>query len=561
MKLEHPALTDKDRPFIDTVLSNSLADEKRIRECLDLLVRARDLGLRLELWEILRDRGVLGEGALASARSVAGARREELGPPAGASLDATREEERRLGDMAVANFLISECERDEALAAQKDLAARGLALPLGRVLVDRGCLQRPVVEGLLYLQRVSRGRGDSAPVSRIPTTFDEEDLRFGQMAVENGLIGRSDLGAALREQAALAEKGIVKRIGQVAYERGSMSVEAVRSILRMQSARTGGVAEEVDLYRSTADGVRIGEVLERNRLVVRPGVDRALRIQSELRAIGIVRPLGQILVDLGLVDRHSLEATLEVQAARRDRSGPGAAVPAAESPVMAIFGGLVVLVLVSSVYLYVDRNADATEPGAQEEFIAGGQTDHRRLLESADRRIANHEYAGAVQTLERLLPRIRVPEWSRQASRRLEAAQALSRVLDELVARIDERPVQVLDLGDESREVVRADRARLVVRKAGESQGKDIPWPNVGPEALARLFEAYGVEEQNPEGVLRFHLEHGLDQRADRLAVSILRRSPDRRSAVLALVGQYRGIIDPEVNLEVVDGRLVRRGR
>ncbi|MBI4613994.1 MAG: hypothetical protein HY720_10330 [Planctomycetes bacterium] len=562
--LEHTALSADDRPLVETLLANRLADEAAILQCLEVAARAAELGVRLGLAEVLVARGVVGSGALESLLAVAGARRPDLGP-----LEATLDEEKRLGEMAVSNRLLTAQERDHALAAQARLDSQGIHVPLGKILVDQGRIGIEVAQGLLLLQKIGRREGAAG---REPP-FVEEDLKFGSLAVENGLATREELSAALREQVALRERGVAKRIGQVLFERGTMDPSAVRSVLRMQALLAGKAhPDELSLVRFTGAEERIGEVLKKNRLLTERELERALELQRELEGAGVRRRLGQLLLDLGLLDRDALESALEVQSSRRRVLDTQVLLKkiARPHPWVQAAAGVLLLALAVTFYLLVDRTMDESGRGGpaaasraqgdEEEELLATPADHPRLLATADHRIHAHEYARAARLLEKLLERLKVPEWIRQAESRLEAASELALVLDELVRRIGETPVQVVELGEGERfEVVAGDEKRLVVRRAGEAGESAIPWSDVGAESIARLLDAYGVTERDPEGALRFYLEHGLSQRADRLAVEILRRSPDRKEAVLTRVGEYRGIENPVETIQVEDGRLVVR--
>jgi len=68
---------------------------------------------------------------------------------------------------------------------------------------------------------------------------DQQDLLFGQVAVQAGFVTEAQLHEALRKQARDAANGIDRRIGEILIELGHLSSEQARSVLRRQQTRTG----------------------------------------------------------------------------------------------------------------------------------------------------------------------------------------------------------------------------------------------------------------------------------------------------------------------------------
>ncbi len=131
------------------------------------------------------------------------------------------------------------------------------------------------------------------------------DFRFGSIAVWGRLLEEPALEEALREQSGRrAGEESAPRIGEILIERGLLTDEEVRRILRVQ------------LQRMPAAGhLLFGRIAVARRFAPPAAVFRALDEQSrEILASRGTRRLGEILVSMGEVRPEEVEAILAYQA-------------------------------------------------------------------------------------------------------------------------------------------------------------------------------------------------------------------------------------------------------
>ena len=102
--------------------------------------------------------------------------------------------------------------------------------PLGELLVSHGCLSTAQLTDVLgEQQRRLQARAGGAD--------RQEDALFGQLAVRERMVGREEVNAALRTQAAMAERGAreIPRLGRLLVERGHLAPEDVVHVLSRQA--------------------------------------------------------------------------------------------------------------------------------------------------------------------------------------------------------------------------------------------------------------------------------------------------------------------------------------
>jgi hypothetical protein len=132
-----------------------------------------------------------------------------------------------------------------------------------------------------------------------------DDSRFGAIAVWGGLVSREALEAALAEQSAARASGKTSpRVGEMLVEKGHLTDEQVRRVLKVQLQRLPAERHLV-----------FGRIAEAHRFVS-PGENRrALDVQArEMLAGGQVRPLADILLAMGAIDREAADAIISYQA-------------------------------------------------------------------------------------------------------------------------------------------------------------------------------------------------------------------------------------------------------
>ncbi len=147
----------------------------------------------------------------------------------------------------------------------------------------------------------------------MPETSESEatldDSRFGAIAVWGGLVSSEALEEALAAQSAARASGPSSgegspRLGEMLVERGHLTDEQVRRVLKVQLQRLP--AERHLVFGRTA-GAHGFVSSEENR--------RALDVQArEILAGGEVRPLADILMAMGAIDREAADAIISYQA-------------------------------------------------------------------------------------------------------------------------------------------------------------------------------------------------------------------------------------------------------
>jgi hypothetical protein len=131
------------------------------------------------------------------------------------------------------------------------------------------------------------------------------DFRFGAIAVRAGMVAPGDLASALADQEARRSRGgEAPRIGELLRERGVLSEDEVRRILRVQ------------LQRLPAEGhLLFGQIALARRFLGREALERALDEQSrEILAGGEVRRIGRVLREAGAIGKEATAAILAYQA-------------------------------------------------------------------------------------------------------------------------------------------------------------------------------------------------------------------------------------------------------
>ncbi|MEX2534657.1 MAG: ATPase, T2SS/T4P/T4SS family [Trueperaceae bacterium] len=215
----------------------------------------------------------------------------ELGlvPPADLDIDSGQ----RLGTLAVERGLISDDQLRAAIAEEQRTG--GL---LSRILIEQDALSE---------LDVARLQAEQLDIQFLEH-FDEHPI------TESLASTLLRLDALQFSAAPLTEEGDTLVVA-IADARRIPDIEAiVRRPLKFISASESAVLERIDTLYADDKG-RLGETLLRDRKLKREQLRRALEEQNKL---GRVKPLGEILVDLGYVKNDDIEDALS-----RQRSGGG----------------------------------------------------------------------------------------------------------------------------------------------------------------------------------------------------------------------------------------------
>ncbi len=209
-----------------------------------------------------------------------------LEPPPDLEVDISQ----RLGNLALSNSLITEAQLDAAIEEQQRTG--GL---LGRILVQQGALDDESLARLLAEQM------------RIPfvTSLDDEKVtdRLAAHLLRLDAVQFSAVPYRMEEDVLIVAISDPRRIPdlEAIIQREVSFVAAPESV----------VLKRIDLMYANDQG-RLGETLLQSRRLKLEQLRRALEEQAKL---GSVKPLGEILVDLGYVTQVDVDEALNKQRA------------------------------------------------------------------------------------------------------------------------------------------------------------------------------------------------------------------------------------------------------
>ncbi len=212
----------------------------------------------------------------------------ELGlePPVDVEVDISQ----RLGNLAVANGLITDAQLNDAIAEQQKTG--GL---LGRILVQSGALDEEQLARLLAQQM---------DIEFLASLEDEKvDDRLASNLLRLDAVQFSAVPYRMEDDTLVVA---------IADPRRMPDIEAiVQRPVRFVAAPESEVLKRIDRLYANDQG-RLGETLLQSRRLKREQLRRALEEQIKL---GSVKPLGEILVDLGYVTQGDVDEALNKQRA------------------------------------------------------------------------------------------------------------------------------------------------------------------------------------------------------------------------------------------------------
>ncbi len=141
----------------------------------------------------------------------------------------------RFVQLAVTHGFVTPAQYEEATAQQKKYAAQGVPMTMRELLLARGVLKPEDVPVILR--------------ARDYQSMRNEDLQFGQIAVDNGFVAKKDVRAGLEQQAEAHRRGEpIPRLGALLLESGKLSPQQVRAVLKAQdrinTAAPAGAAKD-----------------------------------------------------------------------------------------------------------------------------------------------------------------------------------------------------------------------------------------------------------------------------------------------------------------------------
>ncbi len=139
------------------------------------------------------------------------------------------------GKLAIQKGYLDETDLTEAIRVQQDLKEVGVAKTVGEILSERGKMTPDQVKTILEAQKHTQMR--------------EEDRRYGELAVRNGFCSVADVREALAvQQRAVAKKApVIPPLGFILRERGKIT-EQQHEALKQAQARLG---KPLNLLEST----------------------------------------------------------------------------------------------------------------------------------------------------------------------------------------------------------------------------------------------------------------------------------------------------------------------
>ena len=321
-------MTPLEQAFLDLAVQKKKLSIEQRDQVEAACARAVGEGQELRPWRATFVRGFLSKGEVDALLQEASTRLEGEGEESAVSevqelsKSATDEGlDYRIGILALQSGVVTEEQLEAGLSAQRrHRKADKTTRKLETVLVEEGLVSSPVMEGILLLQERLREQDDKESSA---TQAIASDLRFGQVAIDARLLEEKALKRALAEQKrrSTSRGGPNSRktsVGDLLLEQGALTREARDLVLELQERRSSRPAAPPPTSRAAIEEQdRIGRLLVENRLVDEAQVKKALDLQRELRAKGIDRKLGDLLVLQGVIDRPTLETVLKTQTVRR----------------------------------------------------------------------------------------------------------------------------------------------------------------------------------------------------------------------------------------------------
>ncbi len=473
-------------------MRKGLVAESAVRGGLAAQAEARRRGEDRRLGGILLERGHIDQKALVAA--ILEVRQAlDVGEEA---RDGAETVVPALGEMLISEGTVSEAQVQEALAVQEALREQGLYLRLGDVLVERGWVDRSLVED--RANRQERWPAEKTqpnlprPLERVQA-LDPEDRKFALLAVGREMISRLQLHDACGIHAVYRDRGIEKRLYEVIEELKYLTpedtaglLEAVEKEVPVRPRRTGVKVR----------GTRIGDLALERKLVDPESLEKALDLQKALARRHFQRPIGSLLVEMGALSERDLDRLLALQ---QKRSGKETVVDedSLRSRRQAWVGVVAIAVVLACAFaarsLYVSSPPGGLGPGIRS-VETGPQPPAAEAREAFEREMARR---GLVRHEER---------WVDPAEKRrlVEAAREDRYRSEGLV------PYR-------GRWMRREDLAGILARETGERLGLvEVAGEWYTPEEAAALRGDRSAPPREPTGVVRTYADGG-----DRLSVEV----------------------------------------
>ncbi len=150
-----------------------------------------------------------------------------------------------------------------------------------------------------------------------------DDHQIGKILVENEMITPEQLQECADIQKRVRAVGGAILLGEVVVQKGYIDEESLLGALALQKEKLSHALVLHPLRQRGLTEVAdssIGHIAVKNGLIVQDQLDDALEIQKKVRALGVEKRIGEILVDRGHISRAGLEGLLLVQERRKKRA-------------------------------------------------------------------------------------------------------------------------------------------------------------------------------------------------------------------------------------------------
>lgn len=135
----------------------------------------------------------------------------------------------------------------------------------------------------------------------------KEEILFGKIAVESGFLTQEQVDSAVAVQ---ESSNYARPLGVILVEQGYLTDEELAKVLDLQMQN---LQAPVEHSREKKEDAIFGKLVVKRTPATSEDVNRALRYQASLERKGIFRRLGQILVELGLLEPGQVQSMLEYQ--------------------------------------------------------------------------------------------------------------------------------------------------------------------------------------------------------------------------------------------------------
>jgi len=227
----------------------------------------------------------------------------------------------RIGEILITLGKITRTQLEWALKVKREGSQE-----LGRILVSMGVCSKTDIQDCLRLQRAVR-EGQGAETSLLGDLLVAQGLLAEdalQQVLRDQQVGRQSLERILLSMGACTRQDIDRFVHANNWHsfEGSIDDFALGHWLLKVGATTGRQLEEALRIQERGRQL-LGDMLVSQRLCTREQVDRALKIQSELRksATAGAGKLGTLLIRAGKIDFATLDKVLSMQAIGRQPVG------------------------------------------------------------------------------------------------------------------------------------------------------------------------------------------------------------------------------------------------